>query len=125
MSLAQLTDAGTTIKGFTRLKVYMTTTSGEVLEAEAEAYVVKGMSIPVLLGEDFQLNYELGVSRNVEEGTKILFTGTPFEVKATGVEPYPGRAEAHSLAANLTVHAEDVMKVKEHRRAKARRRHRT
>ncbi|KAF7365342.1 Retrovirus-related Pol polyprotein from transposon opus [Mycena venus] len=124
MNLAQLTDKGTTIRGFTKLKIFVPADSGDILELEAEAYVVKGMAVPILLGEDFQMNYELGVSRNVEAGTKISFRGTPFEVEATGVESFAGRAEAHALASNLTVHARNVTKVKEHRRAKARRRRR-
>jgi hypothetical protein len=48
------------------------------------------MSVPILLGEDFQINYELGVSRNVESGSKIVWKNLPYEVQATGVEPYPG-----------------------------------
>ncbi|KAJ7470482.1 hypothetical protein FB451DRAFT_1176489 [Mycena latifolia] len=40
MSLAQLTDQGTTIKGYTKLRVFMLTTDGEMVYAEAEAYVV-------------------------------------------------------------------------------------
>jgi hypothetical protein len=88
MSLAQLTDKGTTIKGYCKLKILMKTTSGDWLVLEAEAYVVKGMSVPILLGEDFQLNYELGVSRNVESSTKILFRDSPYEVEASGVEAF-------------------------------------
>ncbi|KAJ7806736.1 hypothetical protein B0H13DRAFT_1929447 [Mycena leptocephala] len=124
MSLAQLTDGGTTIKGYTKLKVFLSAISGETIEAEVEAYVVKGMSVPILLGEDFQLNYELGIARNVEEGTRILFKGTPYEVEATGVEPFAGRAETHCLATNLTTFAKDMTKAKQHRRAKMRRRRR-
>lgn len=114
MSLAQLTDSGTTIRGYTKLKIFVLLVTGETIEAEAEAYVVKGMSVPILLGEDFQLNYELGVCRNVEEGTKILFKGMPWEVEATGVEPYEGRAEAHALATNLKTYAKGAAKTKEH-----------
>ncbi|KAF8145902.1 hypothetical protein K438DRAFT_1456225, partial [Mycena galopus ATCC 62051] len=43
-----------------------------------------GMTVPILLGEDFQLNYELGVKRNVELGTRVLFRTTPYEVEAMG-----------------------------------------
>jgi hypothetical protein len=122
MSLAQLTDKGTTIKGYTKLLIIMRTTTGELIMLEAEAYVVKGMTVPILLGEDFQINYELGVSRNVETGSKIIWRNLPYEVEATGVEPYPGRSEAHLLASGLTTHARSVTRAKEHRRAKARRR---
>jgi hypothetical protein len=124
MSLAQLTDQGTVIKGFVKLKVFMQTTSGELIRTEAEAYVVKGMTVPLLLGEDYQLNFELGVVRNVETGSKILFRNTPYEVEATGVGAFPGQAEAHALASRLTVHAEGVLKARAHRRAKERRKRR-
>jgi hypothetical protein len=124
MNLAQLTDKGTVIKGFTKLKLLMMSMSGETIELEAEVYVVKGMSVPVLLGEDFQLNYEIGVSRNVETGTRIAFKDTPYEVEATGVEAFAGRSEVHALAANLTTLLKAVTKAKEHRRAKTRRRRR-
>lgn len=90
MSLAQLTDRGTKIKGFTRLKVFMLSTSQELVEVEAEAYVVKGMSVPILLGEDFQINYELGVSRNLESGTQITSKDSSIAVEATGVEIFAG-----------------------------------
>ncbi|KAJ7264720.1 hypothetical protein C8J57DRAFT_1230490 [Mycena rebaudengoi] len=66
MNLAQLTDSGTIIKGYMTLKILMLSEDGQLLEMEAEAYVVKGMSVPVLLGEDFQVNYEIGIARNVE-----------------------------------------------------------
>ncbi|KAJ7178277.1 hypothetical protein C8R46DRAFT_1212979 [Mycena filopes] len=82
------------------------------------------MSVPILLGEDYQLNYELGVSRNVEMGTKVLFRNTPYEVEAVGVGSFTGQAEAHAIAANLTTHADTVGRAKAHRRAKTRRRKR-
>ena len=47
----------------------MQSEEGILLESEAEAYIVPGMTVPILLGEDFQLNYEVGVTRNVELGT--------------------------------------------------------
>jgi hypothetical protein len=124
MSLAQLTDKGTTIKGYCKLRILMKATSGEWLVLEAEVYVVKGMSVPILLGEDFQLNYELGVSRNVEEGTKILFKDLPYKVEASGIEAFAGRSEMQRLAAGLTSHARSCTKAREHRRVKGRRRRR-
>ncbi|KAJ7081663.1 hypothetical protein C8R44DRAFT_543740, partial [Mycena epipterygia] len=80
------------IKGYSKLRILMMSEEGEILETEAEPYVVKGMSVPILLGEDFQLNYELGVTRNVELGTKIIFRGTEHEVAALG------RAKAYRRA---------------------------
>jgi hypothetical protein len=118
MSLAQLTDKGTVIRGYTKLKILMMTLSDELIETEAEVYVVKGMSVPILLSEDYQINYEIGVSRNVETGTRISFRSLPYEVAATGIEAFAGRAEVHQLAAELTVFSSKFTKAKEHRRAK-------
>jgi hypothetical protein len=122
MNLAQLTDKGTQISGYAKLKILMESLTGELLEMEAEGYVVKGMTAPILLGEDFQLTYEIGVSRNVEEGCKITFNGLPFEVKAEGVEPFPDAPEVNLLSTMLATHAEKAFRSKVHRRAKARRR---
>ena len=73
MNLWQLMDKESTLRGFVRIPIFMMTDDGVVLESEAEAYVVPGMTVPILLGEDYQLTYELGVSRNVEEGPRIHF----------------------------------------------------
>jgi hypothetical protein len=120
MSLAQLMDQGTIIKGFVKLKVFMQTISGKLIGMEAEAYVVKGMTVPLLLGEDYQLNFELGVVHNVETGSRILFMNTPYKVKAAGVGSFPGQAEVHALVTKLTVHVEGVLKARAHHRAKER-----
>ena len=68
MKLWQLTDKDSTLRGFVRIPIFMTTEEGITLESEAEAYVVPGMTVPILLGEDYQLTYKIGVTRNVEEG---------------------------------------------------------
>ena len=52
----------------------------------AEAYVVPGMTVPILLGEDYQLTYEIGVTRNVEEGPKVHFGKSEWELKAQQVQ---------------------------------------
>ncbi|KAJ7702724.1 hypothetical protein B0H17DRAFT_1176062 [Mycena rosella] len=111
-------------KGLHQVESLHTRCYRELIETEAEAYVVEGMGVPILLGEDYQLNYELGVSRNVETGTKVLFGNSPYEVLATGVDPFAGRAEVHDLASALTTDARRFTKAKEHRRAKAKRRRR-
>ena len=37
----------------------MITREGKVLEFKEEAYVIPGMNVPILLGEDFQVNYNI------------------------------------------------------------------
>ncbi|KDQ52744.1 hypothetical protein JAAARDRAFT_50157 [Jaapia argillacea MUCL 33604] len=85
MKLYQLTEKDTSLSGYMVLPVYVVTESGRTVELEVEAYVVPGMTVPVLLGEDFHINYELTVSRNVEEGTFVHFGSEPDQVRAIGV----------------------------------------
>lgn len=101
-----------------KLPVTMIGRNGELLETEAEAYVVPGMTIPILLGEDFQLTYEIGVTRNVEEGTIISFGRTDYKVKARGVERTNDFTRLWQ-SAMLTGH---FIKAKLHRRGKAKHR---
>jgi hypothetical protein len=110
VKLVQLMQEETGIEGFTTIPLYVASEEGPELEMEAEAYVVPGMSVPILLGEDFQLTYELALTRNVESGTKIHFQDWEFTVKAQNVTRTPdfnrillsnkattklGRAQAH------------------------------
>lgn len=64
----------------------MTTEEGITLELEAEAYVVLGMTVPILLGEDCQLAYEIGVTHNVEEGPQVRFGQSEHEMSVRHVE---------------------------------------
>ena len=86
MKLWQLTDKDSTLKGFVRIPIFMTTDDGTTLESEAEAYVVPGMTVPILLGEDYQLTYEIGVTRNVEEGPRVRFGKSEHDIAARHVE---------------------------------------
>jgi hypothetical protein len=80
MKLIQLTHEEADIKGFITVSLYVMTEEGFLIETEAEAYVVPGMSIPILLGEDYQLNYEIALTRNVESGTKLHFQNWQYTV---------------------------------------------
>ena len=48
--------------------------------------MVPGMTIPILLGEDYQLTYEIAVTRNVEEGPWVQFGKSEYEIPARHVE---------------------------------------
>ena len=86
MQLWQLTDKDESLRGYVRIPIFMETTTGEIVESEVEAYIVPRMTVPILLGEDYQVNYEVGVTRNVETGTKINFTGMVHDIPASKVE---------------------------------------
>ncbi|KDQ28328.1 hypothetical protein PLEOSDRAFT_1104993 [Pleurotus ostreatus PC15] len=62
MRLYQLTGSAQVL-GYVRTKLLVPTVTGDVVAFDLEAYVVRGMRVPLLLGEDFQTAYELGVRR--------------------------------------------------------------
>jgi len=73
MHLWQLTDKDSKLKGFVHIPIFLATETGNILETEVEAYIVPNMTVPILLGEDYQQSYEVSVTRNVELGTHIGF----------------------------------------------------
>ena len=101
MKLWQLTDKDSSLKGFVRIPIFMLTDDGTTIESEAEAYVVPGMTVPILLGEDYQLTYEVGVTRNVEEGPSIHFGKSVHKITAEQVDRTKDfdrlRQSAHSV----------------------------
>ena len=117
MQIFQLTDTGTHIKGFTRIPVLMESTDGTIVETEAEAYVVPNMTVPILLGEDYHLTYEIAVSRSVTEGSYLHFKGTPYSVPAIGVD----RTNDFDRLRKGAHHTSSFVKAKTHKRAKAKR----
>ncbi|PBK63534.1 hypothetical protein ARMSODRAFT_894322, partial [Armillaria solidipes] len=118
LELWQLTDKNTKLRGFVRLPIFTLSESGELFETEVEAYVVPNMSVPILLGEDYQLNYELTVRRDVENGTTISYGNnderTVKTVKVNKSEEF-GRLRASVQA------LQSFLKAKDHRRRKNKR----
>ncbi|EJD40949.1 hypothetical protein AURDEDRAFT_69361, partial [Auricularia subglabra TFB-10046 SS5] len=113
IEIAQLTDQSPRIKGYVRLPVRIPAEGGGTLVLHAELYVVPNMTVPILLGEDFQLNYELEVLRNVELGTRVKVgaTGYSFSASSTTSSASELGREASRLApADGALHAwEDVL----------------
>lgn len=85
MDLWQLTDKDAKIQGYVRIPIFMESAEGVILKTEAEAYVVPNMTIPILLGEDYHLNYELTVAHRIDFKTVVNFSGVPHSVPARGV----------------------------------------
>ncbi|EJD44648.1 hypothetical protein AURDEDRAFT_65097, partial [Auricularia subglabra TFB-10046 SS5] len=85
ITLAQLTDQSPRIRGYVHLPVRVKAADGTTLIFTAELYVVPGMTVEVLLGEDFQLSNELSVLRSVDSGTRVKVgdTGFMFEASST------------------------------------------
>ncbi|KAF8995154.1 hypothetical protein BDZ89DRAFT_971889 [Hymenopellis radicata] len=85
MMLWQLTDKTKAIQGYCDLPLFVQTREGAMVETTVEVFLVPGMSVPLLLGEDYHINYELSVTRSIEEGTSIHFGNTKFVVAAQAV----------------------------------------
>ena len=58
LKLSQLTGKAKVL-GYVSLPIFVRTSGGELLQLEAEAYVVPDMYTEVLLGEDFHINYQI------------------------------------------------------------------
>ncbi|KAL1664210.1 hypothetical protein GGF50DRAFT_55348, partial [Schizophyllum commune] len=86
MKLWQLTSSSAPMRGYVRLPVFALTDHGVTLEMEVEVYVVEGMTVPLLLGEDFQQAYEVSVDRRVDSGTRVFFGDAENAITATSVD---------------------------------------
>jgi len=64
--------------GFISIRIYFDTPDGPV-ELSVEAYVVKGMTTPFILGNDFADQYALSIIRG-DDGTQLVFTDTGRKV---------------------------------------------
>ncbi|KAF9489597.1 hypothetical protein BDN71DRAFT_1347678, partial [Pleurotus eryngii] len=59
------------------------TTTGEAVVFGLEAYVVQGMRVPLLLGEDFQTTYELGVARQASGQCEVFPSDQSYRIRAS------------------------------------------
>ena len=115
MNLWQLTDTDSTIQGYVRIPIFMESSDRILLETEAEAYVVPNMTIPILLGEDYHLNYELIVAHKVDFRSMVNFAGVPYSVSARGVSRTKDFDRMHQSACSVA----SFIKSKLHKRNKA------
>lgn len=94
INLIQVTGTST-ISGFITLPIYFDTNQGPI-ELLVEAYVVKGMTTPFILGNDFADQYAISIIRN-DQGSSLVFgdSGYSMEVQnslGTGLVEENGRA---------------------------------
>ncbi|KIY61425.1 hypothetical protein CYLTODRAFT_478632, partial [Cylindrobasidium torrendii FP15055 ss-10] len=82
LELYQLTSKERSIEGYCNLDLFTETEDGEVLQTNVEVYLVSGMTVPLLLGMDYHLNYKLTVSHDLEEGSRIRFADSEHLVRA-------------------------------------------
>jgi hypothetical protein len=83
LKLFQLTNKAK-ILGYVVLSIFIPMTDGRTLKLREELYIIPGMNIPILLGEDFQVNYQISVHRTAQETTvSILQPGDTFVMPAS------------------------------------------
>ncbi|KDQ27184.1 hypothetical protein PLEOSDRAFT_1042841, partial [Pleurotus ostreatus PC15] len=71
MRLYQLTGSAKVL-GYIRTKLLIRTSAEDAVVFELEAYIVRGMRVPLLLGEDFLTTYELGVQRKASGQCRVV-----------------------------------------------------
>ncbi|KZV78809.1 hypothetical protein EXIGLDRAFT_560393, partial [Exidia glandulosa HHB12029] len=81
--IAQLTNTDPKIMGYVRLPIFAEADDGTTLRFDAECYVVPGMTVDILLGEDFQRAYEFNVIRSAEHGAVVIAGSTGYSRYAT------------------------------------------
>ena len=63
----------TRVKGYVNLRLWLRSKSGIWVEFLKEAWVLKDLKVPLLLGEDFHINYRLSTVRDNHGSQATLF----------------------------------------------------
>ena len=71
------------VLGFVKTRLYTRATDGAWICFDLEAYVVRGMRVPLLLGEDFQTAYELQVKRYASGHGEVMVGESPRVIPAS------------------------------------------
>ncbi|EDR09759.1 uncharacterized protein LACBIDRAFT_325536 [Laccaria bicolor S238N-H82] len=71
MKLYHLT-GGAKVLGYIKTELFVVAQDESIVSFELEAYVVRNMNVPLLLGEDFQTTYELSVIRHATGLCEVL-----------------------------------------------------
>jgi hypothetical protein len=87
------------VLGFTKFTMYTRTTDGALISFEVEAYAVRNMRVPLLLGEDFQMAYELGTTRYSSGHCEIRVGQTDRIIPASSAEAVDLGFEVHQVHA--------------------------
>ncbi|KZT32355.1 hypothetical protein SISSUDRAFT_965942, partial [Sistotremastrum suecicum HHB10207 ss-3] len=110
LKLLQLTSSETRVLGYVNTKIYINNSKNQRVSLDVEAYVVTGMTVPVLLGEDFHENYSLTVQRKLDSPTTIKVGSSPHTFFAS---PSSRAPEARLDKAQQQSAAGQILRVKD------------
>ncbi|KAF8994530.1 hypothetical protein BDZ89DRAFT_972300, partial [Hymenopellis radicata] len=113
MMLWQLTNKTRVIQGYCDLPIFMQMKDGAMVETTVEVFLVSEMFVPLLLREDYHINYELSMTRLIEEGTSVHFGETKFIVSAQA-QTRRRRIKERDLERKGTVRAAKDYRLKPH-----------
>ena len=71
------------VLGFVKTRLYTRASDGAWICFDLEAYVVRGMRVPLLLGEDFQTAYELQVKHYASGHGEVTVGESPRVIPAS------------------------------------------
>ncbi|KAG6913536.1 hypothetical protein DXG01_006129 [Tephrocybe rancida] len=74
------------VLGYVKIPMYAATTDSKIVSFELEAYVMRDMQVPLLLGEDFQTMYELGVNQFAMGHCEIRLCRTDCVIPASSAQ---------------------------------------
>ena len=72
------------VLGYVRTTLFAEAEDGNVISFELEAYVVRNMKVPLLIGEDFQTTYEIGLDRFATGKSEVrIGRDSPYVIAAS------------------------------------------
>ncbi len=78
----------TRVKGYVNLHLWLQEKGGMWIEFWEEAWVLKGLKVPLLLGEDFHVNYQILTNRDPHRSsTTLMHGGLCLSILACSITP--------------------------------------
>ncbi|PBK94522.1 hypothetical protein ARMGADRAFT_868594, partial [Armillaria gallica] len=122
LKLWQLMDKDAEIQGYVKVTIFMESRCGgrgSLIQTEVEVYLVPKMSVPILLGKDYQINYKLTIKWSLQDGTSISYGGQP---EYTFIRAHNHRREKNRRAqakkkhheSHVAIRAKTDVKIKPH-----------
>ena len=104
------------IQGFANIPIFFETEEGPV-RIDVEAYIVKGMHTPFILGNDFTEQYNFSIMRT--DGTAIVLGNSGRLIKAMGINtPYKTSTDGTTFTVSCSTELKNQTMPKHHKEIK-------